>query len=110
MVVAALDVYLAYGGWPRPATWQSALEIGFFALAGRAQWGLGRGWLRSPLLPAAVVVLFEAARMAPARPIHVVPFFVGLIALLRFVLTRPPRVETMHSGAAALDEESSPAG
>jgi arylsulfatase len=106
VVVAGLDVYLAYGGWPRPAWWQSAIEIGFFVLAGRTQWRLGRGWLRSPLLPAAVVVLFEAARLAPGRPIHVIPFFIGLVVLARTVLAliplRSPLVGTLVGIAAVL--------
>lgn len=90
VAVAALDVYLAHGGWPRPAWWQSAFEIGFFALAGRTQWRLARGWLRSPLLAAAVVVAFEAARAAPDRPAQLVPFLVGVAVLLRVVLARVP--------------------
>jgi hypothetical protein len=90
LAVAGLDVYLAYGDWPRPAWWQSALEIAFFALAGRAQWRFGRGWLRSPLLPTATVVLFEAARLAPGRPLQVILFLVGLVVLVRLVLARVP--------------------
>jgi arylsulfatase len=86
LAAALVDVYLAYGGWPLPRWWESLLEVVLFAGAGRVQWGLGRGWLRSPLLPAAVVAIYAWTIYAPKAIHQLVPFLLGLVIALAWIL------------------------
>jgi arylsulfatase A-like enzyme len=92
LAAGAVDVYVALGSWPRPRWWQCFLEIALLALAGRSQWRLARGWLRTPLLAPAVMVFFASTIYAPKPLYQLFPFLFGLVVALlwmvRFVGTR----------------------
>jgi len=86
VAAALVDAYATLGSWPRPLWWQFAFEIVLLALAGRVQWKLARGWLRTPLLPAAAVAFFAAAFYAPHPPLQLAAYLVGLLAGLGVVV------------------------
>ena len=81
-----VDAYATLGSWPRPRWWQFLFEIGLLALAGRVQWKLARGWLRTPLLPAGVVAFFAAALYAPHPPLQLTVYLVGLLSGLGVIV------------------------
>ena len=86
LAAGAVDAYAALGSWPRPRWWQFVFEIVLLALAGRAQWKLARGWLRTPLLAATVMVFCAAALYTPTPPLQMVAFLLGLAAGLWWIL------------------------
>jgi hypothetical protein len=104
-----LDAYLALGSWPRPTAAQFALELIFLAAAGRSQWRLARGWFRSTLVPAGVLLVFAMLLYAPEPYYQLVPFTLGLVGgvfwLIRAIESRwrvPVVVGTVAAFAAVL--------
>jgi len=89
---ALLDVYMAMSVWPRPPLWQCAAEIALLGMAGRSQWKVAWGWMRTSLLPAAVLLGFVGIAHPP-EAIHQIALYtlglvVGLAMVLRAVATR----------------------
>jgi arylsulfatase len=106
LAALSVDVYLAFSGWPRPPAWQLAIDIGVFGLAGRVQWRFARGWGRSPLLAAAVVVWFAFLIYGPRPMYQLIPFLLGLAIgvawLLRQVAMRWPASPVLGAVIAIL--------
>lgn len=85
--IAILDTYASWGSWPRPAGWQLALEFLLLIFAGRTQFKLARGWLRTPLLASAVTLFFSSFLYIPNES-HQIVAFLGGVAFLLFFGTR----------------------
>ena len=86
LTAGLVDAGLTLGGYPRPRWWQYLFEIGLLALAGRSQWRLARGWLRTPLLAPAVMIFYASTLWAPSALHQRVPFLIGIVALLAWLL------------------------
>jgi hypothetical protein len=86
LAAALAGCYLAFAGWPRPAWWQFVLQVGLAALIARTQWKLGRGWLRSTLLPAGVFFVFTGFSHAPTPPYQAAFYLIGLIGAVAWVI------------------------